>query len=174
MTESTDISERNRLFSAMNTGTPIRSYKKATLGKVAVKYWDSFNEEPVEGLLVGDPNKDEDTTIVDIWSEKEDVFFKKINASLFTSGILKLYIRPSTVEVIEQLKKFDASNEEDVLGLLGSKFFSFQSKINSVGSVPALSKLLDKAKEIGKSDKIIKLIEARIAEVQSSDYSVEK
>lgn len=44
MIEDNEVLERNRLFSAMNGGTPYKSYRKTTLGKVYVSLWDSFSE----------------------------------------------------------------------------------------------------------------------------------
>lgn len=168
---SNEVEERNKLFSAMNTGTPFKSYKKAILARVFVYYWDSFREEPSSTLLTGDPRRNDESCIIDVWSEQEDVFFKRMNRAHLSNGTLLPYQRP--VE-IEHVRTFEESTDEELTTFLGSKYFTIQNKLNHVNTLPVLFRLVEIARQHDKSEKIIKLIEGRIAEIQSAEYAPER
>jgi hypothetical protein len=160
-----DILERTRLYSAMNQGKSYRSYKKTILGKVYVTVLDAFSDSPIGVLLVGDPRKNDEGCIIDTWSEKEDVFFRKMNSLHLSSGTILPYTRSEKPKE----KGIEEATDAELVELLNSKFFTLQNKLNSINTVPVLFRLLEKAQEIEKSDKIVRAIEARISEVQTNE-----
>jgi len=152
-----------RMLAAMQDGTPIRSWIKTILGKVYVVAWDSFTEQPTGLILEGDPHKFEDKTMVDVWSTKEDIFFKNMNKILINRGIIKEFSRSS----IKVEKIIEDSTDEELLEILNTKWLGFQAKINKITSIPVLFRLETLATENEKSDKVIGLITARISELQA-------
>lgn len=162
---SNDTEERTRLYSAMNTGNPYKSYKKTIIGKVFVTVLDQFSDTPTGVILEGDPKKGDMGTVIDVWSEKEDVFFRRMNFNHLNTGTMIPYSR---VEVKEE-KKVEQSTDEELKVLLSNKFFALQSKINGIDTIPVLARMLDMARDMGKSEKITKLIEARITEIQNPE-----
>ncbi len=158
------------IFSAMQTGKPFKSYQKTILGKACVTSWDSFNNVPVFVILEGDPKKTELGTVIDVWDEKEDMFFKKMNRSHFQSGVLREIVR---VDLPEEHRVEDFTDEE-LLNLLKDKFFTIQNKLNKIDSEAVIFRILRIARENEKSEKLIKVIEARLSEIQHSEYEPEE
>ena len=163
--------EKNRIFSDLNTGRPLASFKKQTLGKVFVSVWDSYEDKPKGVLLTGNPRNNDESCIVDMWSEKEVGFFKRTNKSLLDTGAVLPFTRP--VEE-EKPKTFEESTDEELLKFLGSRYFTIQNKLNKITTTPVLFRLVDLAREAEKSEKIVKLVEARISELQEAEYTAGK
>jgi hypothetical protein len=158
------------IYSAMQTGRPTKSYQKTILGKVCVTFWDSFNNVPGYFILEGDPKKTEDGTVIDVWDEKEDVFFHRMNKSHFQSGILREITRAN----LPQEPRVEDSSDEELSKILKEKFFTIQSWLNKVDSEALIFRLLTIAREEEKSEKLVKAIEARLTEIQQPEYEVEK
>ncbi len=159
-----------KIYSAMQTGTPHKSYQKTILGKAAVTFWDSFNNIPAYLILEGDPKKTEDGTVVDVWNEMEDVFFHKMNRSHFQSGILREVVRSDAPKE----ERIEDSTDEQLSELLKGKFFSIQNKLNKIESEAVVSRILNLARDEEKSEKLIKAIEARLTEIQQAEYEPEE
>jgi len=165
--DTNQVLGRNQLFSEMQAGRPYKSYKKAILGQVSVVIWDNFQDAPVEIILKGSPARNEEGTIVDVWSDKEDVFFNRVNAKLLKKGLLLPYKRPEAPAPVE--KTIEQSTDEELVAIVNLKFLALQAKLNKIDSSVVLFRLLDIARENEKSEKIIKAIEARISEIQVSE-----
>ncbi len=151
------------IYSAMQTGKPFKSYQKTILGKACVTTWDSFNNVPAFVILEGDPKKTEVGTVVDVWDEKEDMFFKKMNRNHFQTGVLREIVREEPV----QEHRIEDSTDEELLELIKGKFFSIQSQLNKIDSEAVIFRILRLARENEKSEKLIKAIEARLSEIQN-------
>jgi len=150
------------IYSAMQVGKPYKSYRKTILGKVYVTILDPFTQETPIGIhLEGEPTTDE-RAIVDIWSEKEDVFFKRMNKRHFETGNLIPYIR----EEKEAKRTVENSTDEELKALINKPFLSLQAVLNKTNSEALVFRILTLAKELEKSDKIIKAIESRLSEIQ--------
>lgn len=158
---------QNELVSAMVSGKPFKSYKKVVLGKVAIKLWDSLTNEPKEEIFVGDPRSGDDA-VIDVWSEKEQVYFERMNRKHFELGNLIEFKRPEVEEVKE--RTFEQYTDEEIKEVVNSRFLSLQSTLNKIESVAVLFRLKTAAEELEKSDKITKAIEARISELQAGEY----
>jgi hypothetical protein len=161
-----DSQDRNLTNSAIHGGKPLKSYIKTTLGKVYVTVWDSFEGGAVGVILEGDPRKEIEGCIVDIWSEEEDFYFKNKNRRHLQTGDVITYNRK--YETVE--KTIEESSDEELIDILNSKFFTIQSALNSTSSVALLFRMKNLASDIEKSDKIMKTIEARISEVQAEEF----
>lgn len=151
------------VFSAMQTGKPLKSYRKTILAKVLVKILNPFSGEPEERILSGSGITDE--TVVDVWSEQEDVFFKRANRNHFAKGLIVEYVRPETVEVSEE-EKLNTLSDEELSNLLNSKWMTFKNSLNKMTAVAPVYRLLEMANEQEKSEKTILAIKARLAELE--------
>lgn len=166
--EATEVTTRNQLYSAMTGGKPLASYKKTILAQALVKIWDNFQEAPAEIIVKGDPRKDLENCVIDVWSEKEKVFFERMNRTHIQSGVLIPYNRPE--EVKEEVKPIEQYSDEELLTIVNSKFLALSATLNKTNSTTVLFRLKNLAEDNEKSEKIIKAIESRISELQSSEY----
>ena len=169
MTQKGNVSvgSRDDLYVIMDNGEPYKSYIKTILGKVHVVAWDHFKDVSVGMLLTGDPRKHEESSIIDIWTQKEDVHFTRMNKKHLEQGVLIPYKRPVT-EVKE--RTFEESTDEELIDILNSKFFTLKARMDKTESEAILFRLLTLAQEQDKSEAITKAIEARISEIQESKY----
>lgn len=162
----TDVLSRNELYT-INEDKPYASYIKTLLGRVGVTVWDRFTNTPAYVILTGDPRRKEEGTIVDVWSQREDAFFRRNNERHFQRGILIAYTRPENVQVDTPVEQF---SDEQLKEIVNSKFLALQNKINKIDSVAVLFRMITIAEEMDKSSKITDAIQARISELQLSDY----
>jgi len=152
-------------FSAMQTGTPYKTYKKTILGRVYVIAIDPFNENPIGVMLYGDPTRGDESCFIDMWNERDDVFFKRKNKVHFDSGYI--------IEVLRKVKEtpveipIEQFSDEQLKEVINMKFLALQAKLNKTSNEAVLYRMVDLSKEIGKSDAIVRAIEARLAEVNT-------
>jgi len=151
------------VFSAMQTGDPVATYQKTILAKVSILVLNPFTGAPEELLLYGKPGEEE--SIIRTWSVAEDVFFKRMNKRHFTSGVI---IKKESTQVVEETTSLEQSSDEDLLKVVNSKFYALQSVLNKTESEALVNRILTIAREQEKSEKIIKAIETRLAEIQSA------
>lgn len=156
-------------YSQLQTGTPIASYIKTILGKVDVRIINPWTGDIDEVILSGDPKKLDEGCIVDIWSIPHEAFFKKANKVHLEMGYVRKFERP--VET-PPTNPNDVSDDDILVYLDGKKtqYLKFKSILGGITSQAPLFRILDKAKELEKSEKMIKAIEARISEVQADEY----
>ena len=158
------------IYSAMQTGIPYKSYRKTILGKVEVKYLDPFEEKIGVILLQGHPNHNDETCFIDMWSEKEDAFFKKINANHIKNGVIIPFNRAS-IPVAES-NPYNVLTDEELFDLLNNPFFKLQQARNKMTSQAPVYRLLTIAESEEKSEKIINHIKARLSELQEHELNV--
>jgi len=162
------VSDNSReVFSNMQTGKPFKSYKKTILAKIYVQVLDPFSETPV-GLILETNPKFPGKDIVDIWSEKEDVFFRRANRRQFDEGNIIVYAHPDETE---QEPKIESYSDEKLTEIVNSKFLSLQSILNKVETEAVLHRMITIAKEQEKSVKIIGAIESRLSEINKLPVS---
>lgn len=158
MTDNSD----SAIFSAMQSSDPYATYRKTILGKVFINVINSFNGKPEGILLTGDPRNDE-SAIIDVWSEKEDLFLHRMNKNHFTQGtLLKIKREVNAVEVhtVEQYSDLELAE------ILKLKYYSMVKLVGEIDTVPVLMRIIEIAREQEKSEKIVKMIEARVSEIQ--------
>jgi hypothetical protein len=143
-------------------GKPYKSYIKKILGKVYVMVLDQFSNQPVGILLTGDPRKKDEGCIVDVFSEIEDVYFRRTNKRHFETGDIIPYAR---VEEVRE-KTVEQFDDAELLGVVNQKFIALQHSLNKITSEAVLFRMLALAQDNEKSDKIVGAIKARVSEVQ--------
>jgi len=157
------MEDNTSIFSAMQIGNPYKSYRKTILAKVFVNYLDSFSGASTGKILYGDPKKD-DNAIIDVWTEKEDVFFRRMNKRQFETGKILEFVRVES----EPERGIESYGDDELKTILNSKFFSLQSIINGTESEAVLLRMLDLADEMEKSDKLMTVLKSRLSELQGS------
>lgn len=160
------------VYTAMQDGEPLSRYKKAILGRVHIVVLDPFTKEPDGLILEGNPSKEDEleTQIVELWTPKEERFFERMNKKHIDAGRLvkvvgKLPTPPPSPNLI-------TDKEIDVL--LGKKFLALKNRLNTFTDEAPVFRLLNRARELDKSEKIIKHIEEKISELQLAAYGVTK
>lgn len=159
----------SKAFAQMQTGEPYASYIKTILGKVYVLTINPWSGELEGVILEGDPNKRLDSCIYDTWNASQDAYFRRSNRKHFELGELQVYHRP----VIAPEKSPNDITDEDIDNFLDSRktsFLKLKSIMGTMTSVAPLFRILGKARELEKSEKMIQAIEARISDVQAEEY----
>ena len=159
-------------FNLMQTKDPIKSYIKTILGKVFVNVLNPFTDEIDGIILVGNPKEHPNTSIVDIWSEKAEVFFLNANQKHFEEGTIIPY-KKEDVEQTEE-ERLNTLSDEEIEVLLKSKFFTLSNAVNKMTAVAPVYRTLEMAKELEKSEKIIKFLDGRISEIQMKEYELKE
>jgi hypothetical protein len=162
------VLNKNEIYSTMNGGKPLKTYKKTIMAQAAINVWDSFTDSPTQIIVKGDPNRNPDSCLIDVWTEKEKVFFERTNRTHFQSGVLISFDRPEVEEVVE--KPIEQYTDEELSVVINSKFMSLSNTLNKITSTAVLFRMVSLAKKLEKSEKIIKAIEARASELQASEY----
>lgn len=159
------IADKNQLASAMATGRPFKSYIKTILGKVNVTVWDMFTNTPVGLLLEGDPRKKEENSYIDLYSEYEDVFFKRANKRHFEVGNLVEYVKKEE----KRERTLEEFTDEELIEIINSPFLKLQNALNKTNSVALLFRFEGLATELEKSDKVLSAIRSRLSEAQENE-----
>jgi len=159
--------DRNIVNSAIYGGNPLKSYIKTILGKVYVTVWDSFESIPEGLILYGDPRAFEDTCIVDVWTEEEDFYFRNKNKRHLQTGDIIEYTKKSE----PKKRQVEEYSDDELKKILSSPFFTLQNTLNGTDSIALLFRIKGLAESMEKSEKIIKIIDARVSEVQASEYT---
>lgn len=158
------------VFSAMQTGRPYKTYIKTILGKVFVNLLNPFDLSKEGKILVGNPKEPSEDCIVQTWSEMDDAYFKRKNKRHFEDGTI---IEQKQVESAEQKRSPNALTNEEIDEILASstRFLKMQKLVNDLTSLPPLFRLLERAKELEKSERIISFLQSKISELQAKEYS---
>src|SRR3990167_5569031 len=107
------------VFSAMQTGQPYKSYIKTILGKLYLHVFDPFKNEAIGLILSGNPrNKNNESCIIDTWSEMDDSFLHRMNPKHFAQGTLLEHTRSGTVKVERTIQEF---SDEELANVLAQK-----------------------------------------------------
>ena len=157
-------------YGLMQTNKQIKSYIKTILGQVFVNVLNPFTDSIEGRILSGDPKKHSNGTIIDIWSEKEDVYLRNANQRHFEEGTIIPYVREDREQTEEE--HLNTLNDEEIEVLLTSKFFTLSNAVNKMTTVAPIYRTLEMAKEMEKSEKIIKFLEGRISELQMKEYEL--
>jgi len=156
------------VYRAMQVGRPFRSYIKTPISKVYVTIFDPLKRKETGLILSGNPRaKKNDTAIVDVWSEMEDVFFKRLNRRHFEQGTIIPYTRSTVVEE----KTIEQYTDEELKVVLSQKFAALNATISTINELAPINRLLYLAREEEKSEKIVRLIEARLADIQEKEFT---
>jgi hypothetical protein len=150
----------SKLYNALQEGEPVSQFRKTVVSQVCVKRINAFTGLVEEIILSGDGKN----SIVSLWTPAEDKFFKEMNDLHLRNGTLVPYTPP----VVEPEKMLEDASDEEITEMVNSRFLKLsKSVLNQTTSEEFVNKLLMKAKELEKSDKIIAAIETRLAEIQN-------
>ena len=157
------------IYSAMQDGEPLAVYKKSILGKVHVITLNPFTDEAEGVILQGNPGKvDElDTQIIELWTTKSKLFFERMNKKHIDAGRLILIKKDKLPEVP---KSPNIITDEEIEELLNTKFLALKARLDKFTDSAPVFRILNKARELDKSEKIVKHIEERLSQLQLSKY----
>jgi hypothetical protein len=150
-----------KVFSQIQTGTPIATYRKTILGKVFVTVYDPYTRVPVGMLLEGE--RGTDTEMIDMWSEAEDLFFKRNNKKALDTGMI-IKVTRETKEAPRTIEQF---NDDELRAVINVTYLQFQKSLSRITSEAVLFRLLELTTEQDKSEKFSNAIKAKLAEVQA-------
>jgi hypothetical protein len=148
----------------MQTGRPYSAYVKTIPGKVAITVFDPFSNKVEGRILVGNPKKDK-SAVINLWSAQEDMFFKQKNDRHLREGTLIPYIAMEEIPETES-EKLNKASDEELMALLTGRFYTLKYGVEKMTSVAPIYRLLTMAKELEKSEKIIKFLEGRLASLE--------
>jgi hypothetical protein len=154
------------IYSAMQEGKPLRTYVKTILGKVAITVLNPFSGKPEGVILYGNPNDPDifEKYSVQVWSPKEDEFFKRMNASHFRSGNLRAL---EDTELPKPVKRsVNEITDDEIVAVLNKPFLALKNKLDKFSSVAPVYRVLKRAEDMEKSEKILDAIRARLAELE--------
>lgn len=152
------------LYSAMVGGNPYKTYIKTILSRVYVTALNMLTGTPTpEGIILeGDPRKREEGAMIDVWSEQEDYFFRKMNKKHFDQGVLIEFKRTET----KRERTIEEFTDEELKALINKPFLALKNTLNQTNSIATLFRIQALASELEKSEKVMKAIESRLSEVQ--------
>lgn len=153
------------VYAAMQEGKePVARYKKSIVGQVQVSVLDPFSDKPTYLLLKGvDGDKD---SMIDLWTNKQLVFFERMNNSHIKAGRL---IKTSTKQAEPVLSPNQVSDEE-IDELLSSKIAILREKVETFTETPPILRLLNRARELEKSERVVKYLEEQMAKLELERY----
>lgn len=151
------------VYSAMQVGKPYAKYKKTILGKVYLEVLNPFSGNPEGVILHGNPMKNQEGCFVEVWSVSEDVYLKRRNKKHFEDGTLQVWKSKKT----KKEKLLSEWTDAEVTELINSPFLKLQSVLNKTTSESFVLRILTRAQEMEKSEKLLKAIEARLNEIQN-------
>jgi hypothetical protein len=158
------MEHNQQIFADMVADKPYKSYIKGILGRVHVSILDPLDgDRPSAVMLFGDPNSHDENCIVKVWSEMEDLYFRRMNKKFLSDGTILLYSKP---EEVAHERTFEESTDEELSDFLKQKYFNIQNKLSTVTSEAILFRLLSLARSQEKPEKLIKLLELKLSELQ--------
>lgn len=161
------------IYAAMQDGKPMAVYRKGILGKVHVITLNPFTEEAEGVILEGNPAKaDEiDTQVIELWTTKSQLFFERMNKKHIEAGRLNL-VEKAALPKAPLSPNIISDEEIDVL--LNSKFLALKARLDKFTDTAPVFRVVNRARELEKSEKIIKHIEERISQLQLLRYEVQE
>lgn len=143
---------------------PYKRYTKAVPSQVGGIRLDANGKEPVYFILHSHPKGFEyDAEVLEIYTEREDRYFRQANRGLFAQGLLKEYFGEQP-ELDDSNVLTDAEVQE-VAAMRNIE--SMRKRLNELSSVYTIRRILAAANEIGRPQKTVQMIESRIKELES-------
>jgi hypothetical protein len=158
------------VFRSMQTENPYKSYIKTILGKLYLTVLSPFSNEPEGKILEGHPGRRDENCIYDVWSEREDVFLKRMNKRNFELGFIVEHKRSKEVQEVSPNELTD----DEVVELLNGRFLVLQRKVEKMTSVAPVFRLITAAKELEKSEKYVNFLKEKLSELQKKEYTREE
>ncbi len=158
------------VFNKMSTGEPYRTYRKTHLARLRVKVLNPFDGTPYEEFLEGNPQDAAcQKCYVDLWDEKELMYFKRSNSIHLESGALVEAPRPVT----EVKQSFNNLSDAELKELVEGKYFGLKAAVEKMTSEEALARTLLLAEECSRPEKTLNFIRERLALLQSGELDAD-
>lgn len=155
----------------MQTGKPKKTYIKTQIGKVVVHALNPFNDEPIEVILEGNPRKFEEGTMIDLWTDKQIVYFERMNERFIKSEFIQEIDRKS---IDKNNVEYSSYTNKDILELYDRAFLSFKHFIDNVYDIDFLQRMLQVAHENGIEKKgFLKAVTKRIENLAAVKSNLE-
>lgn len=156
------------VYAKMQTKQPYKIYKKTILGLVSVNIIDPFTDLPVDVLLKGNPRVKEDLDCyVELWSERELMYFLRTNRVHLSEGVLVPYNKPIYPTRIE--KTFDNLPDEEVAALVVAPFKKLENAVKKMRTESAIARTLTFAEEANRPEKTMAFLRERLSMIQRGE-----
>lgn len=158
----------SRVFSKMQKGNPLRTYKKEIRGQLLIRILNPFNPTIVEELILqGNPgdlgNKKQ---FIDLWTEEEVAFFEVSNEEAIKEGRVILW----TKEVPREIEKsINNLSDEEIEELVNSPFIKLKNTVGKMTSEAAVHRVIRKAEEVERPEKTMLFLRETLAKLQFGD-----
>ena len=151
------------VFSAMQAGAePLARYRKTIVGKVHVIALNPFSEQPEGVLLEGD----KEGSYIELWDAKQLVFFERMNKSHLDAGrLVKMEKLPEPPPPSP-----NQLTDDEIDKLLEGRFPTLKAKVDKFTDTAPALRIINRARELEKSEKIIKYLEEKIAQLELEKY----
>jgi hypothetical protein len=117
--------------------------------------------------LYGDPKKGEESTMVDVWNDVQDLFFKRTNKRSLETGMIIEVARKEDSSILNP-EPYATASDEEIDSILKQKYYTILSALNKCTNTTVLTRFLERARLLEKSEKIINTIISRISEIESA------
>lgn len=173
-TQAVVDSYEREVYSAMAEDKPLVTYVKTIVGKVHLTVLDPFSGKPKPVTLAGSPAANNPKAIVQIWSTKDDLFFRQMNREHLDAGNLKSLSAKEEVARKEEVPSPNTISDDEITDILNKPFLALKNKLNSFTSPAPVYRFERLAEELEKSEKILEAIRARASELELGEESEAK
>jgi len=151
------------VYSAMQTGVPLARFQKTIVGGVLIRVINPFTDMPESLVLIGAGKE----SYIEIWREKDLAFFRRFNEDHFKAGRLK-----ELKGVPAEEKSPNEITDDEIEALLNSgiKFFTLKARVEKFTDIAPVLRFLNRARELEKSEKLIRYLEGRMADLELNKY----
>lgn len=158
------MDETSRIQSLL-ANEPHKRYIKAVLSRVSVKILDPISLRESEVILSGDPSKEEQSCILDLWTPMELVYFERNNRQILSEGLVIEYNKS-----VKPVASVNVISDDEIDAALNDRFFTLKNLLDKFTSPAPVARVLAKAQELNKPVKTIDAIKARLSELQVGEY----
>src|ERR1035437_8146247 len=127
---------------------------------------NTFSSKPEGMLLEGE--KGTETEKIDVWSEMEDVYFRRANKKALDTGTVIQFERspePGT-------RRMEQYSDGELREVINYRYPAFQKALSEVTSEATAYRVLELAQEMEKSKRIEAAIKAKLAELQAGSQPI--
>lgn len=151
------------IYSAMQEGKePLARFRKTIVGKVHVVALNPFSDTPEGVLLEGDADK----SYIELWDAKQLVFFERMNKNHLQAGrLVRMEKAPEPPPPSP-----NQLTDDEIDKLLEGNFLPLKHRLDKFTDTAPVLRILNRARELEKSEKIIKRLEERISQLELEKY----
>jgi hypothetical protein len=160
------------IYSMMATGEPIKVYRKTILGKVNVKTINPVEDKAEDIILHGNPdNRSCETCFIEIWSDKELVYFLRANRKHLQEGVLVEDTKPRDTKIKKTVNNLP---DEEIEKLVKAPFLKLKKLVEEMTTEAAVARVLREAEKQERPEKTVTFIRERLSEIQAGEYELEE